>query len=45
MPYKKSNEPEVLFSGKDKNKKEKKNKKDNKEQESGKTSAHGLEDV
>ena len=43
MPYRKLDEPEVLFSGKDKNKKEKKNKKDNKEQESGKTSAHGLE--
>ena len=44
MPYRKLDEPEVLFSGKDKNKKEKKNKKD-KEQESGKTSAHGLEDM
>ena len=42
MQYKKPDEPGDLFSGKDKNKKEKKNKKENKEQESGKTSAHGL---
>lgn len=45
MPYKKSDEPGVLFTGKDKNKKEKKNKKENKEQESRKTSAHDFGDM